>query len=116
MIMQKTYISLMATLLLGLRASAIVFTNDTLISPLMTNYDGLDIVISNSVLTVDGPHSFASLRAATGSTLTHSASASGMVNAYTSISEDPHPFPTRRATDPFGEKHQPMDDAYFPRS
>src|SRR6266404_3697125 len=89
MIMQKTYISLMATLLLGLRASAIVFTNDTLISPLMTNYDGLDIVISNSVLTVDGPHSFASLRAATGSTLTHSASASGMVNTYTSISDEP---------------------------
>src|SRR5215204_1749462 len=59
--------------------SAIVFTNDTVISPLQTNYEGQDIVISNCTLTVDGSHLFASLRAAAGATLTHSAAPGGNI-------------------------------------
>jgi hypothetical protein len=51
--------------------SAAVFTSDTLITPTDQTYDGQDVVISNCVVTVDGPHSFLSLRVATGGTLTH---------------------------------------------
>jgi hypothetical protein len=72
----------------SLSASAIVFTNDTLISPINTNYDGQDIVISNATLTVDGPHNFANLRAAAGSTLTHSATPGGTIVITASVTNE----------------------------
>ena len=59
-------------------ASPVIFTTDTLIAPLDSTYDGQDIIVSNAVLTVDGPHSFASLRLAGGAMLTHSADSNGV--------------------------------------
>ena len=53
------------------RTPAVVFTTSTAIGPLDTNYDGADVVISNCTVTVDGAHTFASLRVAPGGTLTH---------------------------------------------
>ena len=50
---------------------AVVFTTSTAIGPLDTNYDGADVVISNCTVTVDGAHTFASLRVAPGGILTH---------------------------------------------
>src|SRR5215471_11601204 len=52
-------------------SSAAVINSDTFIAPTDSTFDGQDIVISNCVLTVDGPHAFLSLRVATGGTLTH---------------------------------------------
>ncbi len=54
-------------------ARPVVFTTNTYIAPFDTTYDALDIIVSNAVLTVDGAHSFASVRLANGATLTHSA-------------------------------------------
>ncbi len=59
------------------RAGATVFTTNTDIGLLNTNYDGQDIVISNCTVTVDGPHTFSSLTVATNGILTHSFSQSG---------------------------------------
>ena len=58
-------------LLHGCAAWAVTFTNDTSISPDNTNYDGLDIAVTNCTLTVDGAHSFASLQVLNGGNLTH---------------------------------------------
>lgn len=60
-------------------ASPVIFTADTLIAPLDSSYDGQDIIVSNAMLTVDGPHSFASLRLAGGAVLTHSANSNGVL-------------------------------------
>ena len=60
-------------------AGAAVFTSDTTIAPNNSAYDGTDIVVSNATLTVDGPHTFASLLVGSGGTLTHSISASGTI-------------------------------------
>jgi hypothetical protein len=60
-----------ALLLHGLTAGAIIFTNDTVISFTNTSYDGLDIVVSNCTLTVDGAHAFASLQVLNAGNLTH---------------------------------------------
>lgn len=49
-----------------------VLTNDTAISATDQTYEGQDLVVSNAVLTVDGPHTFNGLRLAAGATLTHS--------------------------------------------
>src|SRR5256885_16627714 len=65
-----------------------VFTTDTIIGPLNTNYDGFDIVISNCVVTVDGPHSFATLRIAGTGVLTHSSSANGLVSILISVTNE----------------------------
>ena len=60
---------LAATLLPALTAPCVTFTNDTVISSYNTNYDGLDIAVTNCTLTVDGPHSFASVQVLAGATL-----------------------------------------------
>src|ERR1019366_2320352 len=57
--------------------SAVVFTNNTAISPLDLTYDGADITVNNCTVTVDGPHAFASLQVLTGGVVTHSFSANG---------------------------------------
>jgi len=65
-------------LVVATNASAAIFTNNTVIGPLDTNYDGADVVISNCTVAVDGPHTFASLQVAPGGTLTHLFSPNGL--------------------------------------
>ena len=59
-------------LLHGFTVAAVTFTTDTLIGVGNNAYDGMEIVISNCTLTVDGSHSFASLQVLDGGNLTHS--------------------------------------------
>jgi len=69
-------------------ASAVTFTNDTLIRSYNTNYDDLDVVVTNCTLTVDGPHSFASLQVLNGANLAHSPAPDGyLYNAFAVIDE-----------------------------
>src|SRR4051812_47473660 len=86
----KTYLLATGVILTAavLSASAAVFTNDTTISPLNTNYDGADLVISNCALTVDGPHSFASLRVAGTGSLTHTFVPSGGIPGVGSVTNE----------------------------
>jgi hypothetical protein len=63
--------SLIACLALAPAALAVTFTNDTLISPTNTSYEGQPIVVTNCTLTVDGHHTFASLHLLNSGTLTH---------------------------------------------
>ena len=72
--LKAQFVSLFLVLLAAPLGHAIVITNDTTIGVTDSTYDGQDIVVSNAVLTVDGPHALNSLRLAAGSTLTHSAS------------------------------------------
>jgi hypothetical protein len=69
-------------------SSAAVFTNDAVIGPLNTNYDGLDIVASNCVLTVDGAHTFASVRVAGTGMLTHSSNPDGVITLWVSVTNE----------------------------
>src|ERR1039458_8906162 len=48
-------------LLVAVRVSAAVITNNTALNPINTSYDGADLVISNCTVTMDGTHSFNSL-------------------------------------------------------
>src|ERR1043165_7371858 len=70
--------------------SAAVFTSNTLIAPTDFSYENQDIVISNCIVTVDGPHTFSSLRVATGGTLTHLNPLSSTTNAglFLTVSND----------------------------
>src|SRR5580698_8944043 len=68
------------TIALALHASAEVFTEDTEIGPLDTNYDGQDLVILDCTVTVDGPHTFSSLVLAANGVLTHSFSTNGQLS------------------------------------
>lgn len=70
---------LTAFLLAATAAPAVTFTNDTLIPSYDTNYDGLEVVVTNCTLTVDGPHSFASLQVLNGGNLTHSFATNGLI-------------------------------------
>ncbi len=60
-------------------APSAVFTNDTLIDARSTYYEGADIVVTHCTLTVDGPHSFASLLIGEGGKLTHSFAPLGLL-------------------------------------
>jgi len=71
-------------------ASAVVFTIDTTINPTNSNYDGQDIIVSNATLTVDGPHTFASLIITSNSVLTHTFSTNGILPDTTSVANEPH--------------------------
>jgi hypothetical protein len=80
---------LQATLLGTLTsASAAVFTSDTSIGAINTGYDGQTIIVSNGTLTVDGPHTFAELRVATGATLTHGATSGGIITIFASATNE----------------------------
>ena len=59
--------------LLPLSDHAAVFTNSLTIAETDTAYVGQDIVISNTVVTINGPHSFNSLLLTNAAVLTHSA-------------------------------------------
>ena len=52
-------------------AFATVFTSNTTIAIGNATYDGQPIVVSNCTLTVNGPHSFASLQVISNSIVTH---------------------------------------------
>src|SRR5260221_8963206 len=80
-----------AVVLLGqlIAASAAVFTNDTMLNPANTNYDGQSIVISNCTLTVDGPHAFASLRIGNNAVLTHTFAPNGSINLTSPVTDEP---------------------------
>jgi hypothetical protein len=71
---------------------ATVITTDTTIGVADLTYDGQDIVVSNAVLTVDGPHAFNSLRLAEGAMLTHTAASNGTIfPTFTfSVTNEPH--------------------------
>src|SRR5438067_7428342 len=61
MYLQREKISCLVALALcatPFAARPIVFTSDATLSPSNTNYDGLDVIVSNCTLTVDGPHTF----------------------------------------------------------
>ena len=68
--------SLAVALLVG-EVRAATLTNDTLLAIGNTTYDGQDIVLSNCTLTVNGPHSFNSLRLTNNAVLTHSPAPNG---------------------------------------
>jgi hypothetical protein len=76
-------------LLIAASATAVMFNTNTVITLVNTNYDGQDIVISNCVVTVDGPRNFASLHVTGGGTLTHSSSANGMISVTDSVVNEP---------------------------
>jgi hypothetical protein len=68
--------------LLALRSTAAfatTLTNNTSLSPSDMSCDGQPIIVSNCVLTVNGPHSFASLRLTSNATLTCDAGVTGLV-------------------------------------
>ena len=77
-----------ALLLHGLAAQAVTFTNDTAISFNNTNYDGLDIVVTNCTLTVDGVHAFASLQVLNAGNLTHTYAPGGYLENRQSITNE----------------------------
>src|SRR5688572_25819963 len=54
------------------QSATLVFTTNSVISSSDTNYDGLDIVVTNCTVTIDGTHAFASLQIRNGGILTHS--------------------------------------------
>jgi hypothetical protein len=66
--------------LAGLPAFATTFTNNTIIGVGDTNYDGQAIVVTNCIVTVDGPHAFASVQVAAGGLLTHSFYPGGVIS------------------------------------
>ncbi len=61
----------------ALPSSAVVFTNDTHIAFDDPTYDGSEIVVSNCVVTVDGPHAFTGLQVLGAGVLTHSYAPNG---------------------------------------
>lgn len=78
-----------ALLLSGLVASAVTFTSDTTISFNNTSYEGLEVVVTNCTLTLDGPHTFASLQVRNGGAVTHLFAPHGYVNNWLSVSNLP---------------------------
>lgn len=61
---------------------------DTIIAPDDFIYEGADIVVSNATLTVDGPHTFASLTVQSNGVVTHSFSASGTITTNLIIADE----------------------------
>ena len=59
-------IGLAALVSLTLRAQTVTFTTNTAIGVGNTNYDSAAIVVTNCTVTMDGPHTFASLLVAGG--------------------------------------------------
>src|ERR1039457_2120318 len=76
-------------LLHGLSARAVTFTSDSAISFNNTNYDGADIVVPTCTLTVDAPHSFASLQVLNGGDLTHTVAPGGFLYNWLTVTNEP---------------------------
>jgi hypothetical protein len=83
-------LALAALLAPALPAQVVTFTTNVVIGINDTNYDGLELVVTNCALTVDGPHSFASLLVQPGGVLTHSYAPSGSLENRVSITAEPH--------------------------
>ncbi|HEX5221985.1 MAG TPA: hypothetical protein VFZ59_20650, partial [Verrucomicrobiae bacterium] len=79
----------LAALLTSAVGGPIIFTVDTFITPFDATFEGQDIVVSNAVLTVDGSHSFASLRLEHGAVLTHTASSNGGLSVVMQATNEP---------------------------
>ena len=80
---------LAALLLSALAPRVVTFTNDTLISSYNTNYDGMDVAVTNCTLTVDGVHSFASLQVLNGGNLTHTFVPGGTIYNWLAVTNEP---------------------------
>jgi len=74
----------------ALRANAVVFTNDTLLGVHNSAFDGQAIVVSNCTLTIDGAHTFDSLKILRGGVLTHSFSTNGLLPNLISVTGESH--------------------------
>jgi len=74
----------------ALRAPSMVFTEDTYIGPLDTNYDGQDLVVLGCTVAVDGPHTFSSVVLVGNGVLTHSFSTNGQVTIAMSVTNAPY--------------------------
>ena len=78
--MKKTQKLIAIAAILAAQTTAVpatVFTTNITIVAGDSTYDGQDIVVSNCTLTVNGPHSFASLLLTNGAVLTHSQATNG---------------------------------------
>ncbi|MEI8042293.1 MAG: hypothetical protein WCL11_12855, partial [Verrucomicrobiota bacterium] len=84
-----TALLLAMSLLPALTARAVTFTSDTLISFNNTNYDGMDVVVTNCTLTVDGAHPFASVQVLNGANLTHSFATNGLIENRWAVTNEP---------------------------
>jgi hypothetical protein len=73
-----------------LPAAAMVFTNNTTIAVVNTNFDNADIVVTNCTLTIDGPHPFASIQIQNGGALTHSSAPNGILTNQYIVTGEPH--------------------------
>jgi len=77
-----------AAIFAAIKVPAVVFTSNLAIGPLMTNYEGADVVISNCTVTVDGPHTFASVLVGANGVLTHSPLTSGLISNFYNITNE----------------------------
>jgi hypothetical protein len=71
------------------RSSAAIFTNDTVIAPDDLVYENTSVIVSNATLTVDGPHTFASLLVGPGGVVTHSFSPAGTILTTNAVMDEP---------------------------
>src|SRR5438876_10515273 len=62
-----------------LALQAATFTSDTFIGINDSNFDGLDVAVTNATLTIDGSHTFASLHLLNGGKITHSFATNGLL-------------------------------------
>jgi hypothetical protein len=81
-------LALSLSLFLTVHARAVVISDNTNISPVNTNYDGQDIVISNCTVTVDGAHGFASLMVTANGVLAHSFSPNGVLTTPVNVTNE----------------------------
>ena len=79
-------------------ALAATFTSDTSIGALNTVYDGADIIVTNCVLTIDGPHSFNSLRIRNGGVVTHTQVSNGIIDLSQTILGELHVLSSSNST------------------
>jgi hypothetical protein len=91
-----------------LPAQVVTFTNDTTIGLHNTNYDDFDVVVTNCTVTVDGPHSFASLLVQAGGVLTHTYTPGGSLANSLTIVAEPH---TLAGADPVSLDQAGVDQA-----
>jgi hypothetical protein len=75
-------------LILAVQGRAVVISGNTNISPVNTNYDGQDVVISNCTVTLDGSHGFASLTVTSNGVLAHTFSPSGQLMTVVNVTNE----------------------------
>src|SRR5215470_4515772 len=73
-----------------LTAFAATFTSDATISFNDLGYEGVDIIVTNCTLTVEGSHSFASLQLLNGAKLTQTSSDDGLRYSSVTVSNEAH--------------------------